>query len=75
MTKTFKIYRAETPDGQPIKRRTDRIYSHVLVVKNAKGWGAYGWIGRPDLIAGKQREAERVGYAREDQAVIPVIQD
>lgn len=67
-------YQATCPDGTIVKRKTlDRAYTHVLVVKGGRtpGWGAYGWIGRPDLIAAKQREAERRGYPREDQAVLP----
>jgi hypothetical protein len=58
---SFKRYKATCPDGTVVTRRTDRIYTHVLVVKDAKGWGAYGWIGRPDLIQAKIREATRYG--------------
>jgi hypothetical protein len=67
-------YQATCPDGTIVKRKTlDRTYTHVLVVKGKygkPGWSAWGWIGRPDLIAGKQREAERYGFTRDNQVVL-----
>jgi hypothetical protein len=69
-----KRYKATCPDGTVLTRKTkDRTYTHVLAVKDAKGWGQFGWIGRPDLIEAKRREAERRGYSREEMMVLDAI--
>jgi len=65
-------------EDQTFTRRTDRDYSHVVIVKNPyrgvwmknpETWQAYTWCGRPDLAGKKEREALK---AYQDVKVLPV---
>lgn len=52
MTKT--TYVATAPDGSEHTRKTDRIYTHAVLVEGEEGWGAVGFCGRPDLAEKKR---------------------
>ena len=42
---------ATFPDGEQIKRRTDRTYTHVVKGEDKMGNRYTNWCGRPDLVA------------------------
>lgn len=54
MTKT--TYIATAPDGTEVTRKTDRTYSHAVLLEGPKGWRAAGFCGRIDLAHKKQIE-------------------
>ena len=54
MTKT--TYVATAPDGSEHTRKTDRTYTHAVLVEGKEGWGAVGFCGRPDLADKKRGE-------------------
>jgi hypothetical protein len=54
MTKT--TYVAIAPDGSQHARKTDRTYTHAVLVEGKEGWGAVGFCGRPDLAEKKRGE-------------------
>lgn len=54
MTKT--TYVATAPDGSQHTRKTDRTYTHAVMLESAEGWGAVGFCGRPDLAEKKRGE-------------------
>ncbi len=54
MTKT--TYVATAPDGSQLTRKTDRTYTHAVLLEGKEGWGAVGFCGRPDLAEKKQTE-------------------
>ncbi|MBN2906352.1 MAG: hypothetical protein JXJ18_06575 [Rhodobacteraceae bacterium] len=54
MTKT--TYVATAPDGSRHTRKTDRTYTHAVLVEGKEGWGVVGFCGRPDLAEKKRGE-------------------
>ncbi|SFC59546.1 hypothetical protein [Tropicimonas isoalkanivorans] len=54
MTKT--TYVATAPDGSQHTRKTDRTYTHAVLLEGEEGWGAVGFCGRPDLADKKRGE-------------------
>lgn len=54
MTKT--TYIATAPDGSEVIRKTDRTYSHAVLLEGNEGWKAAGFCGRIDLARKKQIE-------------------
>lgn len=54
MTKT--TYVATAPDGSQHTRKTDRTYTHAVLLEGKQGWGAVGFCGRADLASKKQNE-------------------
>ncbi len=54
MTKT--TYVATAPDGSHHTRKTDRTYTHAVLLEGKEGWGAVGFCGRPDLAEKKRGE-------------------
>ncbi|MFD1344269.1 hypothetical protein [Litorisediminicola beolgyonensis] len=54
MTKT--TYVATAPDGSQHTRKTDRTYTHAVLLEGKEGWGAVGFCGRPDLAEKKRGE-------------------
>lgn len=54
MTKT--TYVATAPDGSQHTRKTDRTYTHAVLVEGKEGWGAVGFCGRSDLAEKKRGE-------------------
>lgn len=54
MTKT--TYVATAPDGSRHTRRTDRTYTHAVLLEGKEGWRAVGFCGRPDLAEKKRGE-------------------
>ncbi len=53
---TKKTYVATAPDGSQHTRKTDRTYTHAVLVQGADGWRAIGFCGRLDLAKKKSRE-------------------
>ncbi|GAA5071270.1 hypothetical protein N0B44_13260 [Roseibacterium beibuensis] len=54
MSKT--TYVAIAPDGSQHTRKTDRTYTHAVLLEGKEGWGAVGFCGRPDLAEKKRGE-------------------
>ncbi|MDE4175084.1 hypothetical protein PXK01_13045 [Phaeobacter sp. PT47_59] len=54
MTKT--TYVATAPDGSEHTRKTDRTYSHAVLLEGKDGWAVVGFCGRLDLAQKKQGE-------------------
>ena len=54
MTKT--TYAATAPDGSEHTRKTERNYSHAVLLEGKEGWEAVGFCGRPDLAEKKRGE-------------------
>jgi|GEM_PF-3224052 len=54
MTKT--TYVATAPNGSQHIRKTDRTYTHAVLLEGKEGWGAVGFCGRPDLAEKKRGE-------------------
>ncbi len=54
MTKT--TYIATAPGGAEVTRKTDRTYSHAVLLEGKEGWKAAGFCGRIDLAHKKQNE-------------------
>lgn len=54
MTKT--TYIATAPDGTELTRKTDRAYTHAVLLEGKEGWGIAGFCGRLDLAHKKQTE-------------------
>ncbi|CUH66527.1 hypothetical protein TG4357_02465 [Thalassovita gelatinovora] len=54
MTKT--TYIATAPDGSELTRKTDRTYTHAVLLEGKEGWKAEGFCGRLDLAHKKQLE-------------------
>ncbi|MBS1301696.1 hypothetical protein [Loktanella sp. SALINAS62] len=54
MTKTTYIVTA--PDGTELTRKTDRTYSHAVLLEGEQGWEVSGFCGRLDLAHKKQTE-------------------
>lgn len=54
MTKT--TYVATAPDGSEHTRKTDRTYSHAVLLEGKDGWAVVGFCGRLDLARKKQGE-------------------
>ena len=54
MTKT--TYVATAPDGSEYTRKTERTYTHAVLLEGEEGWGAVGFCGRPDLAEKKRGE-------------------
>lgn len=52
MTKTTYVVTA--PDGSEHTRKTDRTYTHAVLLESEEGWGVVGFCGRSDL-ADKKR--------------------
>ncbi|WP_299955403.1 hypothetical protein [uncultured Roseobacter sp.] len=52
MTKT--TYVATAPDRSQHTRKTDRTYTHAVLLEGKEGWGAVGFCGRPDLAEKKR---------------------
>ncbi len=44
------------PNGSEHTRRTDRTYTHAILLEGEEGWGAVGFCGRPDLAEKKRGE-------------------
>ncbi|MGB3689598.1 MAG: hypothetical protein WBA02_09885 [Jannaschia helgolandensis] len=53
---TKSTYVAIAPDGSEHTRKTDRTYTHAVLLEGEEGWGAVGFCGRPDLAEKKRRE-------------------
>lgn len=49
-------YVATAPDGSEHTRKTDRTYSHAVLLEGNNGWGVVGFCGRLDLAQKKQGE-------------------
>lgn len=49
-------YVATAPDGSQHTRKTDRTYTHAVLVEGEGGWRAVGFCGRPDLAEKKRGE-------------------
>ncbi|MDD9731078.1 hypothetical protein PVW46_14270 [Mameliella sp. AT18] len=49
-------YVATAPDGSEHTRKTDRTYSHAVLLDGKDGWTAVGFCGRLDLAQKKQGE-------------------
>lgn len=47
-------YVATAPDGSEHTRKTDRTYTHAVLVEGKEGWTAVGFCGRLDLAQKKQ---------------------
>lgn len=47
-------YIATAPDGSEVTRKSDRAYSHAVLVEGNEGWKATGFCGRLDLAHKKQ---------------------
>jgi hypothetical protein len=56
---TKNTYVAIAPDGSEHTRKTDRTYTHAVLVQGSDGWSAIGFCGRPDLADKKCREHPR----------------
>lgn len=74
MTKT--TYVATAPDGSQHTRKTDRTYTHAVLLEGEEGWGAVGFCGRPDLAEKKRGEhpgsiVVECGVLGADQADMP----
>ena len=54
MTRT--TYIAAAPDGTELTRKTDRTYTHAVLLEGKEGWGVAGFCGRLDLAHKKQAE-------------------
>ena len=54
MTKTTYVVTA--PDGSQHTRKTDRTYTHAVLLEGKEGWGIAGFCGRLDLAHKKQTE-------------------
>lgn len=54
LTKT--TYVATAPDGSEHTRKTDRTYSHAVLLQGKNGWTLVGFCGRLDLAQKKQGE-------------------
>lgn len=54
MTKT--TYFATAPDGSEHIRKTERTYTHAVLLEGKEGWEAVGFCGRPDLAVKKRGE-------------------
>lgn len=54
MTKT--TYVATAPDGSEHTRKTDRTYSHAVLLEGKDGWAVVGFCGRLNLAQKKQGE-------------------
>lgn len=65
-------YIATLPDGTPFTRTTERTYTHVIAVRDAKGWGVTGCVGRANLANAKVREAGRVVRDLLEACAIPL---
>lgn len=68
-------YRVEY-GGRSFTRRTDRTYTHVVLVRRnrrnpdvAPDWKAYAWAGRPDLAEKQRKDALRI---YEDAVAVPI---
>lgn len=46
-------YIATAPDGSEVTRKTDRTYSHAVLLEGKEGWKAAGFCGRIDLAQKK----------------------
>ncbi|MGH1414804.1 MAG: hypothetical protein ACRBB0_15050 [Pelagimonas sp.] len=53
---TKNIFVAIAPDGSEYTRKTDRTYTHAVLLKSDKGWGVIGFCGRFDLADKKRRQ-------------------
>jgi hypothetical protein len=81
MTKT--TYIATAPDGTELTRKTDRTYSHAVLLEGKGGWGAAGFCGRIDLAQKKQTEhpgsivveVQVLGDANADETAPETIED
>ncbi len=49
-------YVAIAPDGSEHTRKTDRTYSHAVLLESKDGWTVVGFCGRLDLAQRKQGE-------------------
>jgi hypothetical protein len=54
MTKT--TYVATAPDGSEHTRKTERTYTHAVLLEGEGGWGVVGFCGRLDLAEKKRGE-------------------
>ncbi|CTQ32067.1 hypothetical protein [Jannaschia rubra] len=54
MTRT--TYFASAPDGTELTRKTDRKYTHAVLLEGENGWRIAGFCGRLDLAHKKQTE-------------------
>ena len=54
MSKT--TYVATAPDGSEHTRKTERTYTHAVLLEGKEGWRAVGFCGRPDLAEKKRGE-------------------
>lgn len=50
------IYVATAPDGSEHTRKTNRTYSHAVLLEGKDGWRSVGFCGRLDLAQKKQGE-------------------
>lgn len=46
-------YIATAPDGTELTRKTDRTYTHAVLLEGKEGWGIAGFCGRLDLAQKK----------------------
>lgn len=53
---TNTTYVATAPDGSEHTRKTDRTYSHAVLLEGKDGWAVVGFCGRLDLAQKKQGE-------------------
>lgn len=49
-------YVATAPDGSEHTRKTDRTYTHAVLLEGKEGWTVVGFCGRLDLAQKKQGE-------------------
>jgi len=49
-------YVATAPDGSEHTRKTDRTYTHAVLLEGKEGWRVVGFCGRLDLAQKKQGE-------------------
>lgn len=68
MAKPIK-YTATAPDGTISTRQSHRAYSHAVLVRTGKGWGASNWAGRLDLAQNKVGEVSRQSHVLETAIV------
>lgn len=61
-----------THNGQTVTRKSHRTYTHAVLVESEGTVGAWGWVGRPDLVAAKVNEASKAYAGRGKVVAVPV---
>ena len=76
-------YVATAPDGSEHTRKTDRTYSHAVLLEGKDGWAVVGFCGRLDLAQKKQGEhpgsifveVKELGATEADETKAEVAED